>query len=180
MDPVTVIVTALSAGAGVAAATEAVKDSYAGLKALVLRRIKDSPAGEVALVEHAKDPQTWSAPLVKTLAASGADQDQDVIAAAQRLLQLADPAGANAGRYAINITAAGNRSIAAHSIQGDVHTGDLHMAHAVLAWWGLLTPSSCRRPGCRTCRGDRTRSLSAGTSCSLSSTRCSPGPRPRG
>ena len=125
MDAVAVIETALAAGAGAgmkATATEAVKDAYAGLKALVLRRVQDHPAGEVAVVEHAKDPETWSAPLAKTLTDANAGEDPDLLAAAQRLLQLLDPGGARAGTY--NITASGDRSVAAHTIHGGVHTGD--------------------------------------------------------
>jgi hypothetical protein len=129
MDAVTVIETALAAGAGAGmkdAATQAVKDAYAGLKALVLRRIKDTPAGEVTLAEHEKAPDKWSARLAETLANAGADQDQNLVAAAQRLLQLLDPDGARAGTYTVNITASGNRSVAAHTIHGGVHTGDVH------------------------------------------------------
>jgi hypothetical protein len=125
MEAVAVIESALAAGAGAglkATATEAVKDAYAGLKALVLRRVKDNPAGEVAVVEHAKDPRTWSAPLAKTLTEVDAGEDANLVAAAQRLLQLLDPDGARAGTY--NITASGKRSVAAHTIHGGVHTGD--------------------------------------------------------
>src|SRR3954454_9760425 len=99
MDPVTLIVAALAAGAGAGVrdtAAQAVKDAYAGLKALVLRRVKDTPAGEMAVVEHEKDPDTWSAPLAKTLTTTGADRDPELIASAQRLLELLDPAGAKA------------------------------------------------------------------------------------
>ncbi len=129
MDPVTLIVAALAAGASAGvtdAVSQAVKDAYAGLKALVLRRVKDQPAGEVAVVEHEKDPDTWSAPLTKTLTTAGADRDPELITAAERLLQLADPAGANAGNYTVNIAATGDRSIAAHTIHGGAHTGDAH------------------------------------------------------
>jgi hypothetical protein len=127
MDPVTLIVAALAAGAGAGvkdAAAEVVKDAYAGLKALVLRRVKDTPAGEVAVLEHEKDPEVWSAPLAKTLADAGADHDEHLIQAAQRLLQLADPPGARAGKYTVNVTATGERSIAAHTVYGGAHTGD--------------------------------------------------------
>src|SRR3954454_5891399 len=108
-------------------ATQSVKDAYARLKALALRRVKDTPTGEVAVTEHEKDPSTWSAPLAKTLTAVGADRDAELIAAAQRLLQLLDPDGARAGTY--NITARGDRSIAAHAIHGDVYTGDIRIVH---------------------------------------------------
>jgi hypothetical protein len=127
VDPVTLIVAALAAGAsaGVSeAVSQGVKDAYAGVKALVLRRVKDVPAGEVAVAEHEKDPEVWAAPLAKKLADAGADRDPEVIAAAQRLLQLLDPAGAQAGTYTVNIAATGDRSVAAHTIHGSVHTGD--------------------------------------------------------
>ena len=48
VDPASLIVAALAAGAVAGAqntATEAVKDAYAGLKALVQRRIAGRPAG---------------------------------------------------------------------------------------------------------------------------------------
>jgi thioredoxin-like negative regulator of GroEL len=127
MDPLTLIVAALAAGAGAGlkdTASQAVKDAYAGLKALVLRRVQNSPAGEVAVAEHEKDSDTWGAPLARTLAAAGADQDQQIVDAAQRLLALLDPDGAKAGAYTVNITASGDRSVAAHTIHGGVHTGD--------------------------------------------------------
>jgi hypothetical protein len=127
MDPVTLIVAALTAGASAGmtdAVSQGVKDAYAAVKALVLRRVKDVPAGEVAIVEHEKDPEVWSAPLAQKLADASADRDPEVIEAAQRLLQLLDPAGAQAGNYTVNIAATGDRSVAAHTIHGDVHTGD--------------------------------------------------------
>jgi hypothetical protein len=127
MDAVTVIETALAAGAGAGmkdTATQAVKDAYAGLKALVLRLVEDQPTGVVAVVEHEKDPEVWRAPLAKTLTAVGADQDRGLIDAAQRLLQLLDPEGARAGAYTVNVTATGDRSVAAHTIHGGVQTGD--------------------------------------------------------
>ncbi len=129
MDPVTLIVAALAAGpsAGLSdAVSQGVKDAYGGLKDLVLRRVKDTPAGEVAVIEHEKDPEVWSAPLAKTLTTAGADRDQELVTAAERLMQLLDPAGATANRYTVNIAATGNRSIAAHTIHGDARTGDSH------------------------------------------------------
>lgn len=125
MDPVTLIVAALAAGGGAGlkdTAAQVVKDVYAGLKALALHRVKDTPAGEVAVIEHEKDPGVWSAPLAKTLTAAGADQDPELIAAAQRLMELVDPAGTKAGTY--NVTAFGDHSVAAGTIHGGVHIGD--------------------------------------------------------
>ena len=127
MDPVTLIVGALAAGAGAGmkdTSAQVVKAAYAGLKALVLRRVNDTPAGEVAVLEHEKDPDTWSAPLAKTLTSTGADHDPDLLAAAQRLMELLDPTGAKAGTY--NVAAFGAHSVAAGTIHGGVHIGDTH------------------------------------------------------
>ncbi len=127
MDPVTLIVAALAAGASAGVSdtvSQGVKDAYGGLKALVLRRVKDQPAGEVAVVEHEKDPEVWSAPLAKSLTTAGVDTDPQVIEAAQRLLRMTDPDGSRAGIYTVNIAATGDRSIAAHTIHGGAHTGD--------------------------------------------------------
>ena len=129
MEPVTLIVAALAAGASAGVTdtvSQGIKDAYTGLKALVLRRVQDQPAGEVAVVEHEKDPNTWSAPLAKTLTTAGADTDPQVLDAAQRLLQLTVPDAAKADIYTINIAATGDRSIAAHTIHGGAHTGDTH------------------------------------------------------
>jgi hypothetical protein len=52
MDPITLIVTALAAGAALGvkdAASSAVKDAYAGLKALVGKRLAGRPDAEVVL-----------------------------------------------------------------------------------------------------------------------------------
>jgi hypothetical protein len=127
MGPVTLIVTALAAGAATGltdAASQLVKDAYGGLKALVMRRVKGTLAGEVAVIEHEKDPKTWQAPLAKTLTAAGAEQDHDLVEAAQRLLQLLDPDGASAGAYTVTVTAEGHHSVAAQSIYGGVRIGD--------------------------------------------------------
>jgi hypothetical protein len=125
MDPVTLIVAALAAGASTGltdAVSQGIKDAYAGLRGLVLRRVTDTPAGEVAVIEHERDPDTWSAPLAKILTTTGADHDEELVTAAQRLMELLDPTGARAGTY--NITASGERSVAAQTIYGGVHTGD--------------------------------------------------------
>jgi hypothetical protein len=127
MDPVTLIVAALAAGASAGmtdTTSQGIKDAYAGLKSLALRRVKDQLAGEVAVIEHEKDSGTWTAPLTKTLAAAAADQDPELVSAAQGLLELLDPAGARAGTYTVNITASGHHSVAAQTIHGGVCTGD--------------------------------------------------------
>ena len=66
MDPVTLIVTALAAGAAEAlkdGAAQAVKDAYARLKALVAGRFAGRAKAELVLAEHEAAPETWQAPL---------------------------------------------------------------------------------------------------------------------
>ena len=79
MDPVSVIVTALAGGAAAAlkdTASQAIKDGYAGLKALVLRRLqKAQPNAEVVLAEFERDSETWEKPVRKSLADSAGDQE---------------------------------------------------------------------------------------------------------
>ncbi len=89
MDPLTIILTALTAGAaagGQAVVSNTIKDAYNGLKALIQRKFAGKPSAEVALTEHETDPQTWAAPLKKALAQEQVDQDQAILQAAQQLI----------------------------------------------------------------------------------------------
>jgi len=109
MDPITLIVTALAAGAvsGITeSASSVVKDACASLKALVRKRLGGRPDAELVLARHEQAPQTWQAPLAAMLGEAGADRDTDLVAAAQALLRLVDAAGARAGKYAVDIRGA--------------------------------------------------------------------------
>lgn len=125
MDPVSLIVAALVAGAVRSAegvAEESLKDAYAGLKSLVKRLFKDKPAAEMALEEHEKDPATFKAPLEKYLRESGAAQDDQVLEEAKKLLALADPEGTRTGVYSVNVESvkADRGGFAAANYQGTV------------------------------------------------------------
>ena len=88
------ILTALTTGAAAGfkeTASQAVKDGYAKLKALLQQKLAGTPPALVALTEHEKQPNIWKAPLEEGLRTTGADQDQEIIAAAQHLLSLAQP-----------------------------------------------------------------------------------------
>jgi hypothetical protein len=112
MDPITLIIAALAAGAtsGVAdAAASEVRGGYAGLKALVKRRFAGRPDAELILARYERAPQTWQAPLAAELGAVGADRDPDLVAAAQALMNLVDRAGSPAETY--NVDARGSQSV---------------------------------------------------------------------
>ncbi len=107
MDPISLIVTALATGAaavGKDTVSLAVKDAYEGLRSLIKSRFAGKPEAEIALKEHASDPDTWEKPLRSSLSAATADRDSSLIEAAQALLKVTDPEGAVKGKYQIQMT----------------------------------------------------------------------------
>jgi hypothetical protein len=106
MDPITLIVTALSAGAASALqddARGAVKTAFERLRHLVKRRFKDPANGEYLLAKHSAAPELWQEPLKAELAEARAADDLEVIAAAQELMTILDSRGTAAGTYNVNV-----------------------------------------------------------------------------
>ena len=106
MDPVTVIVSALVAGAAAGAkdtASQAVKDAYNGLKTLIQKRFSGKPEAEMALAQHEKKPEVWEAPLKDALADTGVDKDQAILQSAEKLLKLVQPQQVGMGKYSVQI-----------------------------------------------------------------------------
>jgi hypothetical protein len=123
MDPVTLIAGALAAGAALGvtgAASAAVMDAYASLKALLRRRFAGRPEAELVIAEYEKAPETWQAPLMAELAETAADRDGDLIAAAQALMGLLDAAGARAGKYTVDVRGAQGVQIGDRNRQDNV------------------------------------------------------------
>lgn len=107
MDPITLILTALAAGAvasGQTIAGEAIKDSYAGLKALIQRKFAGKPKAELALSEHESDPETWETPLKKALAEAHVEQDQEILEATHRVMSLLQSQQTALGKFNVQIT----------------------------------------------------------------------------
>ena len=102
MDPISLVIAALAAGA-IAATKEtagtAVKDAYQGLKGLIKKKFAGETKAEMVLEEHTKDPETYEAPLKKKLAEVGIDRDEEIIKAAQELLKQENPEESKAGKY---------------------------------------------------------------------------------
>ena len=120
MDPVTLIVTALAAGAASAlqdGASAAVKDAYAQLKNLVRNRFAYRPKGQLVLAEHQAAPQTWEAPLAAELSASDAESDADLVAAAQALMSLLDESGSRSGKYLVTVSDSQGVQVGDHNTQ---------------------------------------------------------------
>jgi hypothetical protein len=124
MDPITLIIAALAAGAS-AGTIDALKDNakeaataaYGKLQDLVKRRFGGNPGAEVILAEHQADPETYAAPLAKKLTEAGAGDDRDLVAAAAALMDLIDQAGAKSGKYNVMIRDSKGVQVGDHGYQ---------------------------------------------------------------
>jgi hypothetical protein len=109
MEPVSLITTALAAGAKAAIGDEvraSVKVAYTRLRTLAIERLGGDPAGEYIVGRHERAPDTWQTPLAAELTEAGAGQDTDLVDAAQKLMALLDTRGFRSGRYVINVSGA--------------------------------------------------------------------------
>lgn len=92
MSAVEIVTAALAAGAGAGlkdTASAAVTDAYAELKRLLRPWVRGE--ARQALEADETEPELWVARIGEELTASGAADDGQVLALAQRLLALADP-----------------------------------------------------------------------------------------
>lgn len=120
MDPVSLIVAALTAGAVAGAQgtmTNVVTDAYTGLKALVLRRFNGQAAGETALERLQDNPEAWRPALTAELERVAAGGDADLVQAAQRLMEMLDVEGTEAGKYQVDARGAQGVQIGDHGTQ---------------------------------------------------------------
>ena len=120
MDPVTLIVGALAAGALTGAgetATAAVKDAYTALKAALAARFAERQMPAAVLDEHEEDPETYEKSLAKKIQQSEAAADPRIVELAQALMQLMDDDGTRAGKYTVDVRGARGVQIGDHSTQ---------------------------------------------------------------
>jgi hypothetical protein len=118
MSGVELIVAALAAGAGAGVtntATAAVQDAYSGLKGLLGRWFGGREEARQALDADEVEPAAWQASIGNDLEVSGAATDDEVLAAARRLLDLVQPGAA--ARYQVNAPQAKGVQIGDHNTQ---------------------------------------------------------------
>ncbi|GAB2519472.1 hypothetical protein GCM10027167_23060 [Nocardia heshunensis] len=116
----TMIMTALVAGVakGVGeGASTAVADAYHALKTGLARLFGGNPAAELVLAQHESDPDVWQVPLTKVLTETGADRDEQILAAAEQLLALSVSAGGGSQPYVVNAQGANIGNIGNHARQ---------------------------------------------------------------
>ena len=122
MDPVTLIVAALVAGAAAGAkdtATAAIKDAYAAFKSLVKKKFRGDSTATGAVEELEQDPDTWTLPLKKKVAAARLDQDQEIVDAARALIAGAEAAGVDVNKV-ISQVAIGDQNVQSADVGGNV------------------------------------------------------------
>jgi len=113
MDPVTLIVAALTAGAVAAAkdvTTQAIKDAYTGLKSLILEKFSQKPAVTVAVqrLEEKPESKIRQDGAKEDLQDAGAGQDKEIAAQANALLDLLKQAGQlGGGAHSAIVTGSG-------------------------------------------------------------------------
>jgi len=112
MDPISVILSVLAAGALVAlqeTANQAVKEAYAALKSLIRSKIKKTPMNELELIlsKYEKDSITWEKPLGDLIKKENLDRDQEIVEKANALKKLLVPRG-NETKNEINVGSISN------------------------------------------------------------------------
>jgi hypothetical protein len=126
MDSVTVIVTALAAGAAEAlqdGTKDTVLNAYHALRGKVRRLFAGNDDAKTLLDEHEKAPKDWERPLAAALTQLGADRDPELRSAAEALLALLDGTPSNDTKYNVSIRDSRVFSVGDHNHQV-INVGD--------------------------------------------------------
>ncbi|HET9657418.1 MAG TPA: hypothetical protein VFP72_18845 [Kineosporiaceae bacterium] len=113
MDPVSLLIAALTAGgaavatgatAGVTAATSnALVSLYSRLKDALAARFQGDQTSLRILERHAQNPAGYDGALRDVLTDTGAGADEALVDLARRLLEASDVRGATVGRYNVDV-----------------------------------------------------------------------------
>ncbi|MEA2710612.1 MAG: hypothetical protein QOF78_3213 [Phycisphaerales bacterium] len=124
MEPVTLILTALVAGAAAAlkdSASDAVKSAYEALKAKLRPKLAPFPGSDAALDHLAEEPDAYRPLLESAVRKSGAADDADIREAAELLLA---KAGADSRGAISNVTVNDSRgTIVGHGAKLEYNEG---------------------------------------------------------
>lgn len=143
MNAVDVIVAALIAGAGAGvqdAASAAVRDTYAGLRDALSRRLAGQDQAQQVPYSLEPEAGVWPAEFTTALEESGAACDAEILAAAHRLLALTDPAGTATGKYIVDLRGADDVQVGDGTVKVDTVYGAAGNFHAPVSFTGPLVP----------------------------------------
>jgi hypothetical protein len=126
MEPISLILAALLAGAttgaGEAAGT-AIKDTYAGLRDALKRKLAGKPAAESVIQEYTADPDNWEPAVTAYLKQAGADRDEALVSLAQAVMAHVDPAGSSTGKYSVDLRGAQGVQVGDRNTQSNYFGG---------------------------------------------------------
>lgn len=105
MDPISLILTALVAGAAKTAGDVA-QDAYKGLKTLIKHKFESQGKSDSATIldKYEQKPEKTKALLEDELTEVGADQDEEIIKLAQKLMEQLNPQEAAEGKFNVQIS----------------------------------------------------------------------------
>lgn len=107
MEPTTLIISALAAGATAAlkgTASYAIEEAYSALKGLLTKRLAGNPKAETFLQNFEKKPDAWKESLKDAVTEAAADEDERIIQTAERLLQLSQSSQAAPNKYNVKMS----------------------------------------------------------------------------
>ena len=139
MTGVEIIIAALAAG-GTAGLSAAGQDAYTSLRGALARRLRGRGHAEQALEADETDPGVWQARIGVDLAATGADRDAAVLAAAHRLLSLVDLAGSQVGKYIVDVSGSSGVQVGDGAVHVDTNHGAVGSFHAPVTFTAAPNP----------------------------------------
>ncbi len=106
MEPWEFVLTALATGAATGvgdAASTTVRDAYSGLRSLAAKALRRGTAGldDADVAAALSDPEEHRAELAAALSDAGVEEDEELIAAARRVLELAGIQDPAARKYSV-------------------------------------------------------------------------------
>jgi len=98
MEPVTIILAVLAAGAS-GLADAAAQDLYDKLKLMVVKKFNGKPEAELALAKYQEKPEIWAEPLKAELIETKVVQDNEILRVAEELMKVVKPQQASVGKF---------------------------------------------------------------------------------
>ena len=129
MEPVSVIIAALVAGATAAAkdtAEKTVKDAYEGFKTLIKRKFEGDSLAQGLVDAKPEEIEQVEELLKDKISQAGIDKDEEVIKVAEEIMKQEDPEGFQEGKYNTNVEVGGDVIGVAGTNTGTINVGGVH------------------------------------------------------